>query len=116
MQFPGAEEAVFLHDGGRPLGAAIIYREPGSVLLVDLAFLPEARGAGRGTRFVRELLREAAAAGWVVRLHVLRGSRALAFYDRLGFRVVEDDDAVYLGLESPGRALPPPASPPGPLP
>jgi GNAT superfamily N-acetyltransferase len=89
---------------GRPCGRLYVARWPREVRLVDIALLPEFRGAGLGGRIVADLLAEAREAGRTVTVHVERMNRALAFYERLGFAVTEDK-GVYLFLRwSPGGA------------
>lgn len=67
------------------------------IRVVDVALLPEARRGGAGTRLLEGLKERAAAAGKAVSIHVERMNPALALYERLGFRLVEDK-GVYLFL------------------
>lgn len=66
--------------------------------LVDIALLPEVRGAGAGEAILRSLQVEADAAGKPLTVHVERFNPALRLYQRLGFRLVEDR-GVYVFLE-----------------
>ena len=68
------------------------------IRMVDVALLPEFRGAGVGTALTRELLEEGAKKGKPVRLRVWRENPALRLYQRLGFKV-ERDEGIYLALE-----------------
>jgi GNAT superfamily N-acetyltransferase len=52
---------------------------------VDLALLPEFRNRGLGTLLLRRLQREAAEANKPLRLQVIRFSRAVSLFERLGF-------------------------------
>jgi ribosomal protein S18 acetylase RimI-like enzyme len=71
----------------------------GSLRVIDIALLPEHRGAGVGTHLLESLLREGEAGGHPVRLSVERSNRrAGELYARLGFEVVRDGE-VYLELE-----------------
>jgi ribosomal protein S18 acetylase RimI-like enzyme len=78
--------------------------------VIDIALLPEFRRRGIGTALLRALLEEGAARDLPVRIHVERLNPALALYERLGFRLLEDR-GVYLFLEwradEPGRTDPP---------
>ena len=56
---------------------------------MDIALLPEYRGAGIGTWIMRNLLDEAPGAQKPVTLHVEPYNRAVRLYQRLGFHVVE---------------------------
>lgn len=83
--FPRAEFQIIQRDG-QSIGQLIINRAEGEFRLVDIALLPEQRGAGLGAELIKALLREAKAAGKPVRLTVLKGHRAARFYHRLGFK------------------------------
>ena len=58
--------------------------------IIDIALLRDHRGQGIGGAIMSELLREAAKAGQVVRIHVLQGNRANHLYQRLGFSKIAD--------------------------
>jgi GNAT superfamily N-acetyltransferase len=94
---------------GCPAGRLYVARWPEELRVVDIALLPEFRRRGIGTGLLRALLEEAAGRGLPVRIHVERFSPALALYERLGFRLLEDR-GVYLFLEcrasQPGRMDP----------
>jgi ribosomal protein S18 acetylase RimI-like enzyme len=83
---------------GRPAGRLYVASWPGEVRVVDIALLPEFRRRGVGTALLRALLDEGAERGVPVRIHVERQNPALALYERLGFRLLEDR-GVYLFLE-----------------
>ena len=85
--------------GGEPAGRLYLARTDAEILIVDIALLPEHRGRGIGTKLVRGVLDEAAAAGKRVRIHVERFNRARHLYRRLGFEHVADE-GVYLLLEA----------------
>lgn len=76
---------------GRPAGRLCVWRAPQHIHLVDIALLPAARGRGIGARLVTALIDEARTAGKSLTLHVLSASRAVAFYQRLGFAAVDAD-------------------------
>jgi ribosomal protein S18 acetylase RimI-like enzyme len=82
--FPDARHDVVVVDG-RPAGRLWVDRRPDEIRILDLALLPEARGAGVGTRLLRDLIEEGERDGRVVRLHVEDGNPARRLYDRLGF-------------------------------
>ena len=69
---------------------------------MDIALLPEHRGAGIGSAVLRGLLAEAAAAGKPVRIHVERLNPARRLYERLGFAPIEDKGVYYLMEWRPG--------------
>jgi len=102
--YPDAAFSVLLRNGV-PVGRLYVHRRTDEIRLIDIALLPEHRGAGIGTRVLRSLLSEAEAAGKTVRLHVERFNPGLRWYERLGF-VLAEDRGVYLLLEwRPGTRL-----------
>jgi GNAT superfamily N-acetyltransferase len=97
MHFPDADFRLVLLDE-RPIGRLAVDRREDEIRVVDIALLPDCRGAGIGGRLVRDLLAEAAAVGIPVRCHVKRHSRELRFWERLGFAVV-GDGPVHIFME-----------------
>jgi ribosomal protein S18 acetylase RimI-like enzyme len=93
--YTGAEFLVVLV-GGEPAGRLYLDRRDDELRIVDIALLPEHRGAGVGGAILRDLLAEAAAAGKVVRIHVERMNPALRLYQRLGFRQIADLGVYFL--------------------
>ena len=79
-------------------GRLLVWRSGKEILIVDIALLPEHRGAGIGTKFLRELQGEAKAAGKPLTIHVERYNPARRLYERLGFKMVEEQE-VYLLME-----------------
>lgn len=94
--YEGATFEVVVVDG-RDAGRLYLWEGPTEIRVVDVALLPEARRSGAGTTLIRGVQRRAAAAGRSVTIHVERMNPALALYERLGFRLVEDK-GVYLFL------------------
>ena len=95
--FPAAAFQVVLRRGS-PIGRLYVDRRPEEIRIVDVALLPEHRGAGIGSALIRDALAEALDAGKPVRIHVERLNPALSLYGRLGF-VPTGDAGVYLLLE-----------------
>jgi ribosomal protein S18 acetylase RimI-like enzyme len=92
--YPAAHYSI-IERRGIPIGRLIVDRRPREINIVDIAILPDARGAGIGTRYLQELMDEAAQAGKPLTIHVEKFNRALRLYHRLGFQPVEDK-GVYL--------------------
>ena len=99
MTYPDGRFLVVLGDGV-PIGRLYLGRLVDEIRIVDIALLPEHRGAGIGSRLIDDVLAEADAAGIFVRLHVEPWNPALRLYERRGFRVVEER-GVYLFMERP---------------
>lgn len=83
-QFPQAECSIVLLEGSS-IGRTVVNRTDGEIRLVDLVLLPERRGAGIGTILLSSLIAEAANLRQPLRLSVVKGSRAIRLYERLGF-------------------------------
>lgn len=82
--FPNAEFQIVLLDGVSA-GRLVVNRTHEALQILDMALLPARRNAGVGTALLQRVFGEAAATRKPVRLHVLKGNRALRFYQRLGF-------------------------------
>jgi ribosomal protein S18 acetylase RimI-like enzyme len=95
---------------GQPAGRLYVARWPEELRVIDIALLPEFRRRGAGTALLRGLLEEARSRGLPVRIHVERLNPALALYERLGFRLLEDR-GVYLFLEWRAAGAPAGAAP-----
>jgi ribosomal protein S18 acetylase RimI-like enzyme len=95
-QAPDARCDVVLRDG-EPVGRLIVARGEREIRVVDIALLPEHRGAGVGTALLRRLLAEADADGAATTVHVALANPAQALYQRLGF-VEVSRDGVYAAM------------------
>jgi ribosomal protein S18 acetylase RimI-like enzyme len=85
------QQSVVLIDGVA-VGYLALDRRPGETRIVDVALLAAFRGRGFGSSLLRSLQREAAGAGRLMGLRVVRDTAAQQFYRRLGFREVAADD------------------------
>ena len=92
--YPGASLQV-IENAGAPIGRLYVARWEREIRIMDIALLPEHRGSGIGTQLLRELQEEARSTGKSLTIHVERFNRALALYQRLGFKEIEDK-GVYL--------------------
>lgn len=93
--YPGAEWLI-VERGGTAVGRLYFVHWTRECRIIDIAFLPEARGKGFGTASLGDLIDQAGAK--TVSIHVERMNPALALYRRLGFETAEDK-GVYLLLE-----------------
>jgi GNAT superfamily N-acetyltransferase len=82
--FPEAKDEVILLAGERAGRLRVDSRE-NEIRCVDLALLPEFRNRGLGTLLLRRLQQQAATSNTPVRLQVIRYSRAIGLFERLGF-------------------------------
>lgn len=85
---------------GEPAGRLLLARLEGEIRVVDIALLPPYRGAGIGTRLLRDVIAKADAAALPVSLHVEPWSPARRLYERLGFRSA-GQDGIYERMEHP---------------
>jgi ribosomal protein S18 acetylase RimI-like enzyme len=87
---------------GVPCGRLYVFRGDTEIRIVEIALLPEHRGAGIGSALLRDLLAEADAADKRVTIHVERFNPALRLYERLGFSLAEDKGVHLLLARAPG--------------
>ena len=80
---------------GEDVGRLYVGRWSEEIRIVDIALLPQHRGRGIATALLADLIAEAEAASKPLTIHVERTNPAIAFYERLGFRLTEDR-GVYL--------------------
>ena len=96
-QHPNAQFSVILLQD-RSVGRMVVDRAKEGFELVDIALLPEIRGAGIGTFLLQELQSEAMRKEQPIRLQALKQGRAVRWYTRLGFQTLEDN-GVYVRME-----------------
>jgi ribosomal protein S18 acetylase RimI-like enzyme len=89
---------------GQAVGRLYVARWEDEIRIMDIALLPEARGAGVGTQLLEDLLDEGARTGKRVSIHVERENPSLRLYERLGFNFVSER-GVYLLLEAVRRIV-----------
>ena len=95
--YPGALLQIIESDGVS-IGRLYVAHWEREIRIMDIALLPEHRGARVGTQLMRALQNEAHSAGKTLTIHVERFNPALRLYERLGFKMVEDK-GVYLLME-----------------
>lgn len=83
---------------GVPAGRLYVDRRPDEIRIVDIAVLPEFRGAGVGAMLIAGVQREAAASGRIVSMHVEIHNPAAALYAQLGF-VAVSEAGIYRRIE-----------------
>jgi GNAT superfamily N-acetyltransferase len=82
----------------RAIGRMLVERSEATILLRDIALLPEYRNAQIGSRLIQDLINEARAAGKAIQLHVVATSPAVRLYERLGF-CRSGEDGAYLEMK-----------------
>lgn len=95
MQFPDAVNYIVEFDK-TPAGRLIIERGEYEIRLIDISLAAEFRNCGIGTLLLEKLKAEAAAGEKAIFLWVLKtNAAAKRFYERIGFRVVENADLLF---------------------
>jgi GNAT superfamily N-acetyltransferase len=77
---------------GIDIGAISVVDKEDLLFLNYLAILPLYQGKGFGTQILHQLLGQAAERGILVKLNVIRINPAKTLYERMGFRVVGNDE------------------------
>lgn len=96
--YPNSEFFVVEADG-IPAGRLYLDRTPKEIRVMDISLLPPHRGNGIGTRLFEDLQKEAAASAKSLSIYVERFNPARRLYDRLGFRLKEEEGEIYLLME-----------------
>ena len=95
--FPHGEFSIIL-ENDTPIGRLVVDRPAPELHVVDIVLSKPQRNRGIGTAIMQALMAEAGRAGKPVRLHVLKNSRAIQFYQRLGF-VTAGENGIYEQME-----------------
>ena len=89
-RFPDAQYNLILIDNN-PAGRIWTGSDDEQIRLLDIALLPEFQNRGAGTLLLRRLISESERAGKPLRHMVfMLNSDAHRFYERLGFKIIED--------------------------
>ena len=96
QQYPAASHEI-VEINGRPIGRLLTDRQPDSICVVDISLIPETRNQGIGSALLRQVMAECSEENLSCTLQVVITNPARALYERLGFRV-EDDDGVRLSM------------------
>ena len=87
--YPRAERLV-IEQAGAPIGRLYLEELARELRIIDISFLPHARGRGLGEAILRDVRVMAAGLGKPVGIHVEKHNPARRLYLRLGFEVKED--------------------------
>lgn len=94
------ENVQVICSNGANVGWMQISESPDGLRVHQIHLIDAIRNHGIGTRLIERILDRARNNGSKVALNVIRGNPAIALYDRLGFRVVgEDDEKLYMRWE-----------------
>lgn len=82
--YPNIVDQIVSLDGARA-GRLAVEQRPDEIRLVDIALVPERRNQGLGTQLIQQVQEHAQSARLPLRLQVIRFSRAVSLFERLGF-------------------------------
>mgnify|MGYP003288662750 CR=1 FL=1 len=89
-RYPAARYNIILVDGA-PAGRIWVGTDDTQIRLLDIAILKEFQNRGVGTLLLRQLMDEATRSNKAVRHMVfMLNENAFRFYERLGFKTIED--------------------------
>jgi len=97
-RFPQADYQIILFEN-RPAGRLWVGRTPEQIRLLDIAVLPKFQNRKIGTFLLHQLIKESEETATPLRHMIYKlNTEARRFYERLGFRLVEDE-RMYLLME-----------------
>jgi ribosomal protein S18 acetylase RimI-like enzyme len=88
--FPDARHEI-IEANDLAVGRLYVDRREQEIRILDITVLPEYRRRGIGSSLLRALMDEAAAAGKSVTIHVENFNPSRHLFERLGYRLLEDD-------------------------
>ncbi|WP_417767958.1 GNAT family N-acetyltransferase [Stappia sp.] len=95
QHYPDADWLVIERDG-QPVGRLYLERWPSEIRIIDIALMPDARGAGLGQAVLEDVQALAAREELGVGIHVEHNNPAMRLYLRLGFSKREDKGVYHL--------------------
>jgi len=105
QDYAKATDQLILWSGNRA-GRLLVEARENEIRCVDLALLPEFRNRGLGTILMRRLQQQAVTAHKPLRLQVIRYSRAINLFERLGFvRTSETGTHFQMEWKPPGAEV-----------
>jgi ribosomal protein S18 acetylase RimI-like enzyme len=102
-QFPESEYSI-VRSGEVAVGRIRIDRAGDEILLIDVGLLTEHRARGIGTFLMAKLMEEGRRDSKAIRLHVERFNPAMLWYQRLGFKTVQESQIYLEMLWQPGES------------
>ena len=91
-------ESQIIQLDGKNIGCIQRRRHPDHIELVEIQLLPDYQGGGIGTSLLKDAIISAHEAGLPLRLRVLKESRAMQLYQKLGFAKTGMND-TYIFME-----------------
>jgi ribosomal protein S18 acetylase RimI-like enzyme len=94
IYYPSANYYIILQDG-KTVGRLILESSENSLLIMDIALLPEYRNRGMGTAILHDLMKKARQDNVPLVLRVEFFNPAIRLYERLGFVTTRQVNTVY---------------------
>lgn len=89
-QYPHGDHKLILADG-HPAGRLYTAENEDEIRILDITVLPHLRGTGIGTPLITGVLSRAREVGKPVRIYVETLNPSRRLFERLGFKVIEED-------------------------
>jgi GNAT superfamily N-acetyltransferase len=89
-QYPHGDHKLILADG-HPAGRLYTAEDEDEIRILDITVLPHLRGTGIGTPLITGVLSRAREVGKPVRNYVETLNPSRRLFERLGFKVIEED-------------------------
>lgn len=93
---PDANHDIIMLNG-RPVGRLYVARTKERIEIMDITLLPQDRNSGVGSHLIKELMDEASPSR-PLRIYVENFNPSLRLFERLGFKVV-DEEGIHLLME-----------------
>lgn len=90
-----ADEIKVVRLDAEDVGWMQVSRAEKELCLDQIHLIEAARGQGIGTELIQSVISEATENGLNVSLSLIKGNRSLRLYERLGFRIVAEDDTKF---------------------
>lgn len=90
-----ADEVRIVRLNGTDVGWMQVSRTEKELCLDQIHLVETARGLGIGTRLIQSVIESATDQGLNVSLSLIKGNPSLRLYERLGFRLVAEDDTKF---------------------
>jgi GNAT superfamily N-acetyltransferase len=84
-----------VRDRGKDIGAISVFEEENKLFIEFILIAPSHQRQGFGTQLVNNILSQASQKQIPVKLNVIRINHAKAFYEKLGFTVVDSDRYLF---------------------
>lgn len=94
---PAADFLIILI-GDVPAGRLYCIQREGNLHIIDISLLPEFRNKGYGSIVLRHMQEISKEGSMSLTIRVEKFNPAKSLYERLGFRALEDDGSLYLGM------------------